>query len=108
MKRAILTGLTMLVLGCSQSSAATNQVNSALAAVESAKSAGADKIPEAKPALAMAETDVQRAQNALKGGDYKNAQTAASSAYESAEEALKIAKSKAGKSAPRTAAVVLP
>jgi hypothetical protein len=106
MKKAILIGLTMLALGCSESSVATKQVNSALAAVQSAKSAGAEKIPEAAPSLAMAESDVTRAQNALKGGDYKNAQTAASSAYEAAEEALKIAKNKAGSGAAQTAAIV--
>ena len=107
MKKAILIGLTMLAVGCSQSSAATKQVNGAVAAVESAKSAGAERIPEAKRSLAMAESGVTRAKDALKGGDYKNAQAAASSAYEAAEEALRIAKSKGGNAA-RTAAATVP
>jgi len=104
MKKAILAGLTLMVLGCSPSTMATKKVDSAMAAVESAKSAGAAKVPEAAPSLAAAESDVTRAQTALKDGDYDGAKSAASSAYDAAEEALKIAREKGGASTAQAAA----
>jgi hypothetical protein len=108
MKKAWLVGLSLLVLACSPAASATKQVKSALAAVQSAESAGAEKDPEAAPSLAQAKSAVARAQDLLKGGNTGEAKSTAASAYQYAEEALKIVRAKMGGSSTAQAAAGTP
>ncbi|MDB4973482.1 MAG: hypothetical protein JWN48_1823 [Myxococcaceae bacterium] len=108
MKKAILMGCALLVLGCSSASVAAREVKSALSAVQSAQSAGAEKDPEAAPRLAQAQSEATRAQNLLKGGDSSSAKSAAETAFQYAEEALKIVRAKAGTGAAQAAASSMP
>ncbi|MDB4976880.1 MAG: hypothetical protein JWN48_5221 [Myxococcaceae bacterium] len=106
MKKAILIGFALLSLGCSRASGAAREVKSALSAVQSAQNAGAAKDPEAAPRLTQAQSEVARAESLLKGGDSGNAKSVAQTAYQYAEEALKIVRSKSGSAAVQTAAIM--
>lgn len=104
MKKAMLVGFAILTLGCSQASGAARQVESALSAVHNAQNAGAAKDPEAAPRLAQAESEAARAERLLRGGDSGGAKSVAQTAYQYAEEALKIVRSKGASSAAQAAA----
>jgi hypothetical protein len=108
MKHAIAIGVALFVLACSHASGATTQVNNALAAVDSAEKAGAAKIPEAATHLESAKDDVARAQGLLKEGKAEDAQSAANSAYQDAEQALEIARQKGGSKAAQAASDMTP
>jgi hypothetical protein len=103
MKRAICIGLLIATVGCASMSA-KKELKGAMAAVQSAQSAGADRDPEAKPRLSQAESALAQARELMQGGNSKGAKTAAESAYQYAEEALEIVR---GKSKGAAAAALL-
>jgi multidrug resistance efflux pump len=103
MKRALCVGLLVATVGCASMSA-KKELKGAMAAVQSAQSAGANNDPAAQPKLSQAESELGRARELLQGGNSKEAKSAAQSAYEYAEQALQILRSK-GQGEPAAAAL---
>ncbi|MDB4990137.1 MAG: hypothetical protein JWN04_5315 [Myxococcaceae bacterium] len=96
MKNAFLLGVTMLVLGCAQTSGAMKEVESALAAVHNAQAAGAAQNPASAPKLTQAENEIARAQTLLESGKTGTAKTSAATAYQYAQEALQLLNASSG------------
>lgn len=97
MRKTLMAGLLLLVVGCASHPAPNDQVASSLAAVRGAEEAGAAQVPEAALHLKLAQEQIDRAKQLIEDDDNKRAEDLAVRAYQDAELALALAREQASK-----------